>query len=325
MNNHKDVDSMAGNITLGFYRKLYSGMRTGKRINSVSVSAALLFWHLHTVADDYGNLHGDADLVRTWAAPRRKEWDDDAIESMLNELASGERPLIVFYRADGELFIHIEDFEEVQPAGKNGKRVQKHPIHTGGIRVNPGESKGIQGNPEIPGESGSPMPMPITMPMQMPIPTTPAAPVDEVVKHRKPIATHSQIESLYLAYPRRVGKGDAIKAIGKAIDRLTKQGVDALTFLLDRVMAYARSPAGQPPPTAGNDYRPHPARWFNDERYHDDESQWNKPNGVNGVAAVSSPGRVDAPAGKYAGLMRRSANATIAATPECGPEQPQHF
>lgn len=134
-------------LTRGIYRRLYGGMRTGRRINAVSVDAALLFWHLHTVADDFGNLIGDADLVRTEAAPRRREWDDAKIEAMLTELASTTPPLIYIYQHNGGRYINIADFEANQPAGKNGKRIQRFPP----FGVNPGESKIIQVNP---GESG---------------------------------------------------------------------------------------------------------------------------------------------------------------------------
>lgn len=70
-------------------------------------------------------------------------------------------------------------------------------------------------------------------------------------------------ETIYQAYPRHVGKQDAIRAIRKAM-RLHDPA-----WLLARVQLYARSPDGQ----AGK-FTPHPATWFNRGSYEDDDREW---------------------------------------------------
>jgi hypothetical protein len=84
------------------------------------------------------------------------------------------------------------------------------------------------------------------------------------------------VERVYTAYPRHVGRTKALEAIRKAVTHLgTGKDVpamdcaSALVFLRDAVMRYARSPAGN----AGN-YTPHAATWFNQARYFDDEREW---------------------------------------------------
>ena len=85
------------------------------------------------------------------------------------------------------------------------------------------------------------------------------------------------VERVYAAYPRHVGKAKAaLEAIRKAVTHLgTGKDVpamdcaSALAFLYEAVMRYARSPAGN----AGN-YTPHAATWFNQQRYFDDEREW---------------------------------------------------
>jgi hypothetical protein len=75
-----------------------------------------------------------------------------------------------------------------------------------------------------------------------------------------------------------------MRAIEKALEHLAT-GRDlprmdepqALEYLHGRVQAFARSPAGQ-----AGDYTPHPASWFNAQRYLDDEREWHK--GENGNA-----------------------------------------
>ena len=74
-----------------------------------------------------------------------------------------------------------------------------------------------------------------------------------------------KIEAIYQAYPRKVGRGAALKAIEKALGK-----VKSPEWLLARVKQFASSSGGQ----AGQ-FTPHPATWFNQERWNDeqDESQ----------------------------------------------------
>jgi len=76
-----------------------------------------------------------------------------------------------------------------------------------------------------------------------------------------------QLELIYEAYPRKVGRPNALRAIYKAV---TKYGVDRI---LDRTKAYALARAGEEP-----GFTPYPAVWFNQERFEDDPETW-KPNG----------------------------------------------
>lgn len=69
-------------------------------------------------------------------------------------------------------------------------------------------------------------------------------------------------ESIYAAYPKKVGRPTAIKAIEKAI---LKFGVP---LLLEKTKAFADARAGN------LDFVPHPATWFNQERFNDDPSTW---------------------------------------------------
>jgi uncharacterized protein YdaU (DUF1376 family) len=85
---------------------------------------------------------------------------------------------------------------------------------------------------------------------------------------------------IYDAYPRKVGYSDALRAIGRAVERVRKgEGVippmpdkhDAQAYLYKRVQAYARSPVGSRPDKG---LIPHPATWFNESRYLDDDQEW---------------------------------------------------
>lgn len=93
-------------------------------------------------------------------------------------------------------------------------------------------------------------------------------------KPARPKWAANDIEAIYIAYPTHVSKASAVKAIGKALDRIAVRPdapVDPVAWLLSRVQAFAKSPAGQ----AGR-FTPYPATWFNGDRFDDDDAEWNR-------------------------------------------------
>ncbi len=88
-------------------------------------------------------------------------------------------------------------------------------------------------------------------------------------------------EEIYGIYPRKIAKRAALKAITSAIFRLKNgnegpPGIrqsfdDVKKYLIQRTKLFAGSPAGQ-----AGEYTPHPATWYNDSRYLDDEREWTK-------------------------------------------------
>ena len=88
------------------------------------------------------------------------------------------------------------------------------------------------------------------------------------LKPSKPKHTiESMADTIYERYPRKIGKGAAIKAIISAL----KGGVDP-NVLGAAVIAYAK--AYNTWPLEDKQYAPHPATWFNQRRWEDDQSQW---------------------------------------------------
>jgi hypothetical protein len=86
--------------------------------------------------------------------------------------------------------------------------------------------------------------------------------------------------AIYGHYPRKVGKSAALKAIERAIGVVSKRGSAgavgneeaAAQWLETRIVLYAGSAQAQQPDKAKI---PHPATWFNEGRFDDDESDWN--------------------------------------------------
>ena len=94
-----------------------------------------------------------------------------------------------------------------------------------------------------------------------------------VAKHRaaKQSATESttesnqwDIEAVYEAYPKKVGKPKALISIQKAVEK------HGYSLVLDRTKQYARAVTDKE-----SQYIPHPATWFNQERFNDDPATWN--------------------------------------------------
>lgn len=125
-------------LTRGVYRRIYSGFIAGQRINKLSVSAEAWFWRILVTVDDFGNGRADPELCRDVTAGRRKVTATQ-VRNWVEEMRSVG--LLNFYNAKGELYLHVTDFEASQPAGKNGKRIQRYPF--------PNESSGIQVNPDL--------------------------------------------------------------------------------------------------------------------------------------------------------------------------------
>ena len=76
-------------------------------------------------------------------------------------------------------------------------------------------------------------------------------------------------EAIYAEYPRKLSKKEAIKAILKAMTKYEPE------FLLERTKLYAKATAWK-----DKTYIPYPSTWFNQERFNDNEAEWQTtPNG----------------------------------------------
>ena len=75
--------------------------------------------------------------------------------------------------------------------------------------------------------------------------------------------------AIYLAYPRKVGRGAALKAISKALQ------IVPFDTLLEAVEAYAKSRVDENGQFRdARKYTPHPSPWFNQQRWADAPEEW---------------------------------------------------
>lgn len=101
-------------------------------------------------------------------------------------------------------------------------------------------------------------------------------------------------EQIYAAYPRKVGRRAALTAITRAIDRQTNHIRAALyreratQEILGLTEAFAAAVARWP--KEEQKFVPHPATWYNQERYLDDPGEW---NGKSSVPVPTPPDVLD--------------------------------
>lgn len=127
---------------------------------------------------------------------------------------------------------------------------------------------------------------------------------------RRDASGSDEIEHVYGEYPRKEGRRAALIAIERASQRLHKGEtphapmplVDARRLLFSKARQYARSPAGQNP---DHTKIPHPATWFNQSRYLDDDAAWQHSGVANGkfqTQHAKTAGNLDAARAYIAGL-----------------------
>lgn len=100
----------------------------------------------------------------------------------------------------------------------------------------------------------------------------PIAPPDDAHHDARKTPFAEAVARIWSAYPRKVGKQAALRKIEVAIRKIRGRGeADPAGWLLARVEKYAKSPAGN-----RGEFTPHPATWFGQGRYDDDDSEWQR-------------------------------------------------
>ena len=87
-----------------------------------------------------------------------------------------------------------------------------------------------------------------------------------------------QCERVYAQYPRKVGRPSALKAVAKALKKVSFE------VLLNRTEKYAEAVGSWP--AKDKAFVPHAATWYRDERFNDPVESWARASGRNGAAAA---------------------------------------
>lgn len=84
------------------------------------------------------------------------------------------------------------------------------------------------------------------------------------------LVSEDAASAIYAAYPRHVGRADALKAIRNAI----RPGTSRADYILERTKAFAAAVSHWP--ASERQFIPHPATWFNRGSYDDDPKEWHR-------------------------------------------------
>jgi hypothetical protein len=79
---------------------------------------------------------------------------------------------------------------------------------------------------------------------------------------KSPGSNSTQEEEIYAAYPKKVGRPAALRAIRLALAKRP------FRFVFERTQLYAQT-CNSP-----MEFIPHPSTWFNQERFNDDPATW---------------------------------------------------
>lgn len=247
-------------------RMIRGGIVNSPRVNSLKEPEAELFFYklLHFV-DDFGRCRYEPlELAGTLFALRREVTEVDVIRFVDRCVEAG---LVVRYSAGGRNFLEVKDFgQRLRSAHSKYPSPEGHgPCQECGCvmvarRCGHLSAEGREGREGSEGREGK------------------GGFVNLLGEEEEKAAGEERLADaleIYGLYPRKVGKPSAVKAILKAL------GTEKKERLVNAVTEFAAAWRGH---ESRIQYCPHPATWFNEERYDDDPATWRviEPQGIGG-------------------------------------------
>lgn len=234
-------------------------------VNSLSWLGEVFYRRLLNRVDDFGRFTANHSLLRASIFPLQLDRAREADIPRL--LAECEKAGLLFaYMAGGKQCLVVNKWEQGRakhseyPAPPENIRERMQTYVYGCLHMSP-----------------TPTPTPTA------IPTTDSDHISssELALTSNPGCSVGSIpaEAIYAAYPRKVGKTAAIKAI----ERVLKAGPITAETLLAKVEAYAAATSLWA--DSDRDFIPHPASWVNAGRYDDDPNDWARTSSRSTTAA----------------------------------------
>jgi hypothetical protein len=284
-------------------RIVREGFLDSEGINNLTESAECFYHRLLLAADDAGRYDGRLDVIRSKLYPvaTRKVSVSD-VDKAIRECV-GQR-LLLTYEYLGKPFLQITKW------ARCGNSVNsRYPDQHGQFRIEFTTLDTRDGSKEYVASSLGKNDLAET-PMKTPSAShadgvgidtnqNTETKTDTITKTIVPSAlaappVNEAAESVYACYPRKVGKPKALAAIRKALRDVP------LAELRERTVAFSALWQGHP-----LDFCPHPATWFNQERYNDHPDTWG-PHERNEPTALE----------KYGAGARRNAGCAVATRDE---------
>lgn len=239
-------------------RIIREGWLESDRINNLDAAAERFFLRLCLRADDYGRYHANPTLLRSNLFPLREDIRNTDIPRSL--AACEKAGLLRCYEVDGKRFLEIERFNQ-----RTRAQVSKFPSPP--VNDGPMTDKCLTDDrpPRTETETETETSSEAYAKTETKTKTEPDIPSDGQVT----------AETIYAAYPRKVARREALKAITNAM------AFAPPAKLLENTAAYAAAVSRWPADV--QQYVPHPATWFNRGSYDDDPKTWERKTPPNGA------------------------------------------
>lgn len=225
---------------MGRIRTIKPEFPQSESIGKLSRDARLLFIQLWTIADDSGRTRASSRMLASLLYP----YDDDApnlMKAWLAELA--RETMIDLYSAEGNSYLQICNWQKHQKIDRPS--VSRLPEFDESSRVIDESSRGLDDGPRT-------------------VDLGPRTMDHGPSRAKTARVINPQVKTLYELYPKKIGKEAAIKAIEKALKMKTfEQLLLALQCYVRKISREGTDPQ----------FIPHPATWFNQGRYDDEEFQ----------------------------------------------------
>ena len=245
-------------------RIVREGILSSERVDKLGPDAEVLFRRLLNVVDDFGRYYAHLKLVRTACYPLRADRIQDSdIDRMLKEIQAAG--LIALYQVGDKPYLQI--YSPEKPRAKKSKFPQP-PADANICAQAPAHAPVFVFDSvfdsvvvvESGGQAHGPRPIFLTA-------------------ERSPA-----FERFMKAYPRRVSEDKAWEVWQAKVWELViangKPDSEIEAMLIERAVAFAKSPAGQDAAPGATDFRPAPHNWLLSGRFKDDPKEWLKPNGT---------------------------------------------
>lgn len=224
---------------------------TDRKLARLSRDARLLYISLWNQADEWSRVQGDLRYVKGHCLPYEDDLSIEDVGDLLNELVEGGR--VEIYEVDGDPYLFLPKLashQRLEPT-KTPSRLPAPTLTCGSAETADNAGSCADESEKIPEESGTIV-------------------VQQVASSKEHVASSKgenlpappvpdRFPDFWSVYPRRVGRGQALKAWKTA---LKKTGADAIIVA---ATAFAASSRG-----TDQKFIPHPSSWLNGERWADE-------------------------------------------------------
>lgn len=228
-----------------------------RKLSRLSRDARLLYIALWNLSDEHGRLHGDARYVKGHCFPYDDDMSLEDVDSLLDELQAAGR--VIRYEHDEDPYLYLPTLGRHQrlEATKQPSRLPSPDEST--LKSERRADKSVESadnSAEAADLSGEIVAQQVAGSREQVAGSRGAggAPADA--------APPDRFADFWTAYPRRVGRGAAIKAWKTAAK---KTDADAI---ISAAVSFAASVRSKDP-----EFIPHPSSWLNGERWADERPQ----------------------------------------------------